>query len=209
MFSILSTFFVSKLLSKTILKGETSSFTLELPPYRVPKWGSVITRSILDKTLHVLWRAIIVAFPTGILIWLLTNLNINEIPIINHMVNIVEPLGKLMGLDGVILIAFILGFPANEIVLPIALMLYTSTGELIETNNLIELKEVLIANGWTIKTAICMIVFTLMHWPCSTTCLTIYKETKSIKWTIVGILLPTICGILICSVINLVLVGIF
>lgn len=107
-----------------------------------------------------------------------------------------------MGLDGVILIAFILGFPANEIVLPIALMIYVSSGELIETNNLIELKQVLLANGWTIKTAICMIVFSLMHWPCSTTCLTIYKETKSIKWTIVGILLPTICGILMCMSLN-------
>ena len=205
LFSIFSTFWVSKILSKTILKGETSSFTLELPPYRVPKWGSVITRSILDKTLHVLWRAIIVAFPTGILIWLLTNLNINGISIINCLVNWIEPLGKLMGLDGVILIAFILGFPANEIILPIALMLYMSTGELIETNNLIELKEVLIANGWTIKTAICMIIFSLMHWPCSTTCLTIYKETKSLRWTMLGILLPTICGIVICTVINVTL----
>ena len=205
LFSIFSTFFVSKLLSKTILKGETSSFTLELPPYRTPKWGSVIVRSIFDKTFHVLWRAIIVAFPTGILIWILTNLNINGISIINYLVDFVEPLGKLMGLDGVILIAFILGFPANEIVLPIALMLYMSTGELIETNNLMELKEVLIANGWTIKTAICMIIFSLMHWPCSTTCLTIYKETKSLKWTIIAILLPTICGIIACSVINFLL----
>lgn len=203
LFSIFSTFFVSKLLSKTIVKGETSSFTLELPPYRVPKWGSVITRSILDKTSHVLWRAIIVAFPTGILIWLLTNLNINGISIINYLVKFVEPLGKFMGLDGVILIAFILGFPANEIVLPIALMLYMSTGELIETNNLLELKEVLIANGWTIKTALCMIIFSLMHWPCSTTCLTIYKETKSTRWTIVAIILPTICGVLMCMSLNL------
>ncbi len=203
LFSIFSTFFISKILSKTILKGETSSFTLELPPYRTPKWGSVIVHSIFDKTLHVLWRAIIVAFPTGIIIWLLTNLDINGISIINHLVNFVEPLGKLMGLDGVILIAFILGFPANEIVLPIALMIYMSSGELIETNNLVELKDVLIMNGWTIKTAICMIIFSLMHWPCSTTCLTIYKETKSLKWTIVAILLPTICGIVICSGINL------
>ncbi len=205
MFSIFSTFFISKLLSKTILKGETSSFTLELPPYRTPKWGSVIVRSIFDKTFHVLWRAIIVAFPTGILIWLLTNLDINGISIINHLVNFVEPLGKLMGLDGVILIAFILGFPANEIVLPIALMIYMSSGELIETNNLIELREILIVNGWTIKTAICTIIFSLMHWPCSTTCLTIYKETKSIKWTLIAILLPTICGIITCGCLNLLL----
>ena len=205
MFSIFSTFFISKLLSKTILKGETSSFTLELPPYRTPKWGSVIVRSIFDKTFHVLWRAIIVSFPTGILIWLLTNLDINGISIINHLVNFMEPLGKLMGLDGVILIAFILGFPANEIVLPIALMIYMSSGELIETNNLIELREILIVNGWTIKTAICTIIFSLMHWPCSTTCLTIYKETKSIKWTLIAILLPTICGIIMCGCLNLLL----
>ena len=205
LFSIFSTLITSKLLSNTILKGETSSFTLELPPYRTPKWGTVIVRSIFDKTFHVLWRAIIVAFPAGILIWCLSNFNINEISIINHLVNLVEPLGKLMGLDGVILIAFILGFPANEIVLPIALMIYMSSGELIETNNLIELREVLILNGWTIKTAICMIIFSLMHWPCSTTCLTIYKETKSMKWTFVGILLPTICGIITCSMINVTL----
>ena len=203
MFSIFATLFISKVLSKTILKGETSSFTLELPPYRTPKWGSVIVRSIFDKTLHVLLRAIIVAFPSGILIWLLTNLNINGISIINHMADFIEPLGKLMGLDGIILIAFILGFPANEIVLPIALMIYMNSGELVETNTLIQLRDVLVLNGWTIKTGICMIIFSLMHWPCSTTCLTIYKETKSVKWTLVGIFLPTICGIILCSCINL------
>ena len=202
LFSIFSIFAISKFLSKTILKGQTSSFTLELPPYRTPKWGSVIVRSILDKTLHVLWRAIIVAFPTGILIWLLTNFNVNGTSIINHLVDFLEPLGTLMGLDGVILISFILGFPANEIVLPIALMLYMSSGELIENNNLMELRNVLILNGWTVKTAICTIIFSLMHWPCSTTCLTIYKETKSIKWTVTAILLPTICGMLVCCGIN-------
>lgn len=203
LFSIFSTLFVSKLLSKTFLKGERSSFTLELPPYRTPKWGSVIVRSISDKTLNILWRAIIVAFPAGILIWLLTNLNINEVSIINHLVKFTEPLGKFMGLDGVILIAFILGFPANEIVLPIALMIYMNSGGLVETNNLAELKEILIMNGWTIKTAICMIIFSLMHWPCSTTCITIYKETRSIKWTTLAILLPTICGVIMCGFLNL------
>ena len=202
LFSVISTFWVSKILSRTILKGETSSFTLELPPYRTPKWGSVIVRSVFDKTLHVLWRAVIVAFPAGILIWFLTNIDLGGVSIINHLVNLMEPLGKLMGLDGVILLAFILGFPAKEIVLPIALMIYMSSGELIETNNLIELKKVLVANGWTIKTAICTIIFSLMHWSCSTICLTIYKETKSIKWTLIAILLPTISGIIMCSCIS-------
>lgn len=204
LFSICVTLIMSKFLSKTILKGETSAFTLELPPYRVPKWGSVIVRSIFDKTFHVLWRAIVVAFPTGILIWLLSNIDINGITIIKYMVDFVEPLAKVMGLDGVILIAFILGFPANEIVLPIALMIYMNSGELVETNNLLQLKEILVMNGWTIKTAVCMMIFSLMHWPCSTTCLTIYKETKSLKWTILSIILPTICGVLMCTIINLI-----
>ncbi len=202
LFSILITFIASKILSKTILRGETSSFTLELPPYRTPKWGSVIIRSVFDKTFQVLWRAIIVAFPTGILIWLLSNVNINGLEFITYIVDLMEPLGRAIGLDGVILTAFILGFPANEIVLPIALMIYMNSTELMEANNLIQLRDVLIMNGWTVKTAICMIMFTLLHWPCSTTCLTIYKETKSIKWTIVSIVLPTIFGILICAMIN-------
>lgn len=201
-FSVIATLLVSKILSKTFLKGESSSFILELPPYRIPKFGSVIVRSIFDKTIYVLWRAMLVAFPAGIIIWLLSNVHVGNLSIISYMVNLLDPLAKIMGMDGAILTAFILGFPANEIVLPIALMIYNSTGELMETGNLTELCNVLLLNGWTIKTAICVIMFSLMHWPCSTTCLTIHKETKSLKWTLLGIVIPTICGMIVCIIIN-------
>ncbi|MBQ8299228.1 MAG: ferrous iron transporter B [Clostridia bacterium] len=202
LFSIFMTFITSKFLSKTVLKGEASAFTLELPPYRTPKWGSVIVRSIFDRTLHVLWRAVIIALPAGILIWILANVNIQGLSILEYCTNFVDPLAKLIGLDGVILMAFVLGFPANEIVLPIALMIYMSTGELVDSNDLNNIREILVLNGWTIKTAICTIIFSLMHWPCSTTCLTIFKETKSVKWTMLSIVLPTLCGICICAIVN-------
>ncbi len=201
---IFMTFVSSKLLSKTLLKGESSSFTLELPPYRVPKIGSTIIRSIFDRTLFVLGRAVIVALPTGIVIWLLANINIYDVSILTHITNFLDPFAKIIGLDGVLLTAFILGFPANEIVIPIAMMAYTLSGELEQMNNLIEIKNVLILNGWTINTAICTIIFSLMHWPCSTTCLTILKETKSKKWTLISMVLPTICGMIICAVITFV-----
>lgn len=201
---IFMTFVSSKLLSKTLLKGESSSFTLELPPYRVPKIGSTIIRSIFDRTLFVLGRAVIVALPTGIIIWLLANINIYDVSILTHITNFLDPFAKIIGLDGVLLTAFILGFPANEIVIPIAMMAYTLSGELEQMNNLIEIKNVLILNGWTINTAICTIIFSLMHWPCSTTCLTILKETKSKKWTLISMVLPTICGMIICAVITFV-----
>ena len=199
---IFMTFVSSKLLSKTLLKGESSSFTLELPPYRVPKIGSTIIRSIFDRTLFVLGRAAIVALPTGIVIWLLANINIYDVSILTHITNFLDPFAKIIGLDGVLLTAFILGFPANEIVIPIAMMAYTLSGELEQMNNLIEIKNVLILNGWTINTAICTIIFSLMHWPCSTTCLTILKETKSKKWTLISMVLPTICGMIICAAIT-------
>lgn len=202
LFSIFSTFLVSKLLSKTLLKGEASAFTLELPPYRTPKWGSVIIRSIFDRTLHVLGRAIIVALPAGIFIWCLANINIEGISLLKYSTDFIDPFARMIGLDGIILMAFVLGFPANEIVLPIALMMYMSKGELFNSNDLVTMREILVLNGWTIKTAICMIIFSLMHWPCSTTCITIWKETKSFKWTLVAILLPTILGMLICMGIN-------
>ena len=201
---IFMTFVSSKLLSKTLLKGESSSFTLELPPYRVPKIGSTIIRSIFDRTLFVLGRAVIVALPTGIVIWLLANINIYDVSILTHITNFLDPFAKIIGLDGVLLTAFILGFPANEIVIPIAMMAYTLSGELEQMNNLIEIKNILILNGWTINTAICTIIFSLMHWPCSTTCLTILKETKSKKWTLISMVLPTICGMIICAVITFV-----
>lgn len=199
---IFMTFIVSKLLSKTLLKGEPSSFSLELPPYRIPQIGNTIVRSIFDRTLFVLGRAAVVALPTGIVIWLLANIDVAGISILNYITNFFDPFARLIGLDGVLLTAFILGFPANEIVLPIAMMAYTLSGELTQANNLIDMKNVLVLNGWTINTAICTIIFSLMHWPCSTTCLTILKETKSVKWTFVSVLLPTLCGMLICGAIT-------
>lgn len=201
---ILMTFLVSKFLSKTILKGVPSSFTLELPPYRKPQVGKVIIRSIFDRTLHVLIRAISVAAPAGLIIWLFANININGSSLLNYCTNFLEPIASLMGLDGVILMSFILGFPANEIVVPIMIMGYMATGNLIEFNNLLDLKTLLVDNGWTFITAICFIIFSLMHFPCSTTCLTIKKETGSIKWTLISILIPTIIGIILCFSVNLI-----
>lgn len=200
---IFMTFITSNFLSKTFLKGEQSTFTLELPPYRTPKWGSVIVRSIFDRTCKVLWRAIQVALPAGIVIWLLANIKFNNTSILIILTNALNKFGNFIGLDGAILMAFILGFPANEIVLPIALMIYSASGRMNEMSDLIQTKQLLLANGWTIKTAICTILFSLMHWPCSTTCLTIYKETKSFKWTMLAIVLPTVCGIVACFGVNL------
>ena len=198
----LLTFLVSYILSKTLLKGVPSSFTLELPPYRKPQICKVVIRSIFDRTLFVLGRAVVVAIPAGGLIWLLANLSINEISLLNHISNFLDPFGKLIGMDGVILIAFILGFPANEIVIPIMLMAYMATGNLVEYESLESLRTILINNGWTIKTAICVLIFSLCHYPCSTTCLTIKKETGSIKWTLLSIFIPTLIGIILCFFIN-------
>ena len=199
---IILTFLVSFILSKTILKGVPSSFTLELPPYRKPKVGQVIIRSIFDRTVFVLGRAIVVAIPAGLIIWLLGNININDISLLNHIATFLDPFAKMIGLDGVILIAFILGFPANEIVIPIMLMAYMSTGQLIEFESLESLRQILVANGWTITTAICVLIFSLCHFPCSTTCMTIKKETGSFKWTILAILIPTVIGIFLCFIIK-------
>lgn len=203
LFGIIITFVVSFILSKTILKGYTSSFILELPPYRMPKFGRTIVRSILDRTIFVLGRAIIVAIPAGALIWFLANINIDGISLLNYFSSFLDPVGSFMGLDGIILMAFILGFPANEIVIPIMLMGYMSTGTLVEYNSLNSLKELLVNNGWTIKTAICMLVFSLCHFPCSTTCLTIKKETNSYKWMFLAIFIPTFIGFVLCALINM------
>ena len=198
----LLTFLVSYFLSKTILKGVPSSFTLELPPYRKPQIGKVIIRSIFDRTLFVLGRAVVVAVPAGALIWLLANLHINDISLLNHICSFLDPFGKMIGMDGVILISFILGFPANEIVIPIILMAYMSTGNLVEYESLESLRTILVNNGWTITTAICVLIFSLCHFPCSTTCLTIKKETGSYKWTLLAIIIPTLIGLLLCFLIN-------
>lgn len=194
----------SKLLSKTLLKGVPSSFTLELPPYRKPQVGKIIVRSVFDRTLFVLGRAVSVAAPAGLIIWLSANFCIGGIPILNHISLFLDPLGKIMGLNGVILTAFILGFPANEIVLPLIIMIYTSQGIFTETNNLTEIRNILTANGWTLLTAVNTVIFMLFHWPCSTTCLSIRAETKSWKWTLVAFILPTLFGFVICTLLNLI-----
>lgn len=192
------TILASKILSETLLKGIPSSFTLELPPYRVPQVGTVIVRSIFDRTIFVLGRAVVVAAPAGIIIWILANINFGDMSILNHLVNFLEPLARLMGLDGVILTAFLLGLPANETVVPIIIMTYLSKGSLLEIDDINVMRNLLVNNGWTIITAINVILFSLMHWPCGTTLLTIHKETGSIKWTVISFLLPTVFGIVSC-----------
>ena len=192
------TFLISKILSKTLLKGVPSSFTLELPPYRKPQIGKVIVHSIFDRTLFVLGRAIMVAAPAGLIIWCMANIHINGLSILNYCANFFDPFAQLIGLDGVILMAFILGFPANEIVVPIIIMAYLATNQITDFSNLMELKTLLIDNHWTWITAGSMMLFSLMHWPCSTTLLTIKKESGSWKWTLLSFLIPTLCGLIAC-----------
>ena len=201
--SIFITFIVSKILSKTILKGIPSFFTLELPPYRKPQVVKVIVRSILDRTLFVLGRAVLISIPAGVIIWLCANITIGGETLISIISNFLDPFGKLIGLDGVIVLAFILGFPANEIVIPIIMMSYLSNSTIIDISNLNVVKDILTSNGWTITTAICIIIFILFHFPCSTTVLTIKKETGSLKWTILSLLLPLVIGISLCFIINI------
>ena len=197
------TLIVSKLLSKTVLKGMPSSFVLELPPYRKPKIGSVIVRSIFDRTVFVLGRAIVIAAPFGVLIWILANIKIGNSSILNHCTEFLDPFGRVIVVDGVIVMAFILGFPANEIVVPVMLMCYMSTGVLTDYSSLTQLQDTLVGCGWTFQTALSVIILCLFHFPCGTTCLTIKKETGSLKWTTFAFLLPTVIGIGICFIINL------
>lgn len=201
-FGLCMTFLVTKLLSVTVLKGSPSSYTLELPPYRKPQIAKVIVRSIFDRTLFVLGRAVSVAAPAGLIIWLMANISINDVSVLSHCANFLDPFAKLLGLDGVILIAFILGFPANEIVIPIIIMSYMQTGTLTELSSTAALYDLFISNGWTFVTAVSVILFSLLHWPCSTTVLTIKKETGSIKWTALAVLLPTVISIVVCILFN-------
>ena len=198
---VIITLIVSKILSKTILKGLPSSFTLELPPYRKPQIGRILIRSILDRTLFVLGRAVMVAAPAGLIIWLMANTTINGNSILDHGANILNPFGKLIGMDGYIIMAFLLGLPANEIVIPILVMSYMSTGAMLELESLEALRLLLIDNGWTWLTAVCVMIFTLLHFPCGTTLLTIKKETQSLKWTLLSFLIPTVSGIVVCFII--------
>ncbi len=188
----------SRLLSATVLKGMPSSFALELPPFRKPRVGEVIVRSVLDRTLFVLGRAVSVAAPAGAFIWLLANVTVGDATLLAHCTGFLDPFARLFGLDGVILMAFLLGWPANEIVLPVMLMAYLATGSLVEFDDLAALGQLLTQQGWTWLTAVCTMLFSLFHWPCSTTCLTIYKETGSAKWTALAVVLPTALGLGLC-----------
>ena len=203
-FGIFLTLVISKILSKTILKGMPSSMILELPPYRKPQFGKILVRSIFDRTLFVLGRAISVAAPAGLVIWLMANIGINGQSLLSIIANFLNPFAKLMGLDGYILTAFILGIPANEIVLPIILMCYLKSGTLVNIEDTIQIGQILIQNGWTMITAMNVMLFTILHFPCATTLLTVKKETGSWKWTAISFAIPTVCGIVLCMFTNLV-----
>ena len=196
------TFAVTKLLSETLLRGVPSSFTLELPPYRKPQIGKVLVRSVFDRTLFVLGRAAAVAAPAGLVIWLMANITAGGVSILAHCAAFLDPFARLMGLDGVILLAFILGFPANEIVIPIIIMAYTAQGSILELDSLAQMKDLFVQNGWTWVTVVSVMLFSLNHWPCSTTLLTIKKETGSLKWTALAAAIPTGVGVALCILFN-------
>lgn len=195
---VFMTFIISKILSKTIVKGIPSNFILELPPYRKPQILKVLVRSLLDRTLYVLGRAIVVAAPAGAIIWIFANISIGDISILDYCAIYLEPIAQLIGLDGYIVMAFILGLPANEIVMPIIIMCYMKNSTMVELDNLIKIKELLVNNNWTLLTAINVMILCLMHFPCATTLITIKKETQSIRWTIAAFVIPTIVGMLSC-----------
>lgn len=201
---IIFTFIISNILSKTLLKGESTNFVLELPPYRKPQIRKIIVRSIFDRTLFVLIRSIIVAAPAGLLIWLFANIQIGDLSILGYMATALDPFANVMGLDGYILAAFILGLPANEIVLPLILMSYLGGGNLVSIEDIYSIGEILKANGWTIITAVNSMIFCLLHFPCSTTLLSIKKESGSLKWALLGFAIPTACGIMLCICTNFV-----
>ncbi len=201
---VAATFGATRLLSATVLRGESSSYVLELPPYRKPQLGKILVRSLLDRTVFVLGRAAAVAAPAGLILWLLGNISVGNVSLLRYLSDAIDPVGQFLGMDGVILLAFVLGFPANETVIPIAMMIYMAGGTLSRTLSVSAMSEILLANGWTGTTAACVIVFTLLHWPCSTTLLSIKKETGSWKWTALAAVFPTLCGALLCMLINLV-----
>ncbi len=198
---ILMTLLVSRLLSKTVLKGLPSSFTLELPPYRKPQVGRIIIRSILDRTLFVLGRAVLIAAPAGLVIWTMANITVGDVSLLTHAASFLDPFARLLGLDGYILMAFVLGLPANEIVIPILIMSYMASGSLMELDRLSDLKQLLAAHGWTWLTGLCVMLFSLMHFPCGTTLWTIKRETQSFGWTLAAFAIPTAAGIIVCFVV--------
>ena len=199
---IMITLLVSWILSKSLLKGIPSSFTLELPPYRLPKIGSLLVRSVIDRTIFVLIRAVIVAIPAGAFTWIFANIHVGGITLIDLFASWLQDFGRLIGLDGYIIVAFILGLPANEIVLPILIMSYLSQGAMLELNSITTLRDLLLSNGWTWLTALNMSLFSLLHFPCATTLLTIHKETQSTKWSLLAALIPTGVAITVCFLIT-------
>ena len=196
------TLLVSRILSATVLRGEAVSFALELPPYRMPQIGRVIVRSVRDRTLFVLARAAAVAAPAGVLIWILANVQIGNTAILSHITAFLDPAARVFGIDGVILLAFILGFPANELVMPLIVMGYLSSGTIASGVDFASFSALLLANGWTVQTALCTLVLTVAHAPCSTTCLTILRETRSAKWTLAAVLIPAGIGLALCILIH-------
>lgn len=209
---VLFSLVVSWLLSRTLLKGEASAFSLELPPYRPPKILQILYTSFIDRTSLVLWRAVVFAFPAGVVIWLVANININNISLAEHFIRWINPSAVFIGLNGVIILAYIIAIPANEIVIPTILMLTVLTnklsglgagaGVMFELENASDVEALLRMGGWTTLTGINLMLFSLLHNPCSTTIFTIYKETKSWRWTAVSTFLPIIMGVLVCFIVT-------
>ena len=205
---IFLTFFTSWLLSNTVLKGEVSAFSLELPPYRPPRILQTLYTSLIDRTIFVLWRALVFAVPAGAVIWLISNISIGEISIAEHIIDFTDPFGLFIGLNGVIILAYIIAIPANEIVIPTILMLTVlsanmmgigeGAGVMFELDDLGATMQIFKAGGWTLLTAINLMIFSLLHNPCSTTIYTIYKETNSVKWTLISTFLPVVMGLVVC-----------
>ena len=193
---------IAKGLGSTVFKDKGSTFLLELPPYRMPQIGRVIVRSVRDRTLFVLARAAAVAAPAGVLIWILANVQIGNTAILSHITAFLDPAARVFGIDGVILLAFILGFPANELVMPLIVMGYLSSGTIASGVDFASFRALLLANGWTVQTALCTLVLTVAHAPCSTTCLTILRETRSAKWTLAAVLIPAGIGLALCILIH-------
>jgi len=194
------TFFCTWLLSKTLLRGTPSSFTLELPPYRRPQIFRVLVRSVLDRTVFVLARAAAIAAPAGLVIWLMANITVGDVSLLRYIADFLDPFASLMGLDGVILVAFILGLPANEIVIPIIIMAYLAEGSIAEIGSLDEMRRIFVDNGWDFVTAGSVILFSLLHSPCATTLMTVKKETGSFRWALLSAVLPTVIGIIVCII---------
>lgn len=203
-FAVAMSMAASRLLHKTVLRGQPSSFSMELPPYRKPQIGRIFVRSIRDRTLFVLGRAVAVAAPAGLLIWLLANVQPGSESLLAILSRFLDPLGQIMGMSGAILVAFLLGAPANELVLPVLCMILMAQGNLSQVGDA-NMGAILLANGWTWKTAACTLVFFLFHWPCTTTVLTVRRETGSAKWALVSILLPTVIGAVLCICLSAIL----